>query len=57
MPCTSCLEARRKLLAARTAREAAQAVAEAVRINAGKAKEIMTGKDVGQIKDRRDGQS
>jgi hypothetical protein len=37
MPCTSCLEARRKLLAARTAREAAAALAAAVRINLEKA--------------------
>lgn len=56
MPCTSCLEARRKLLAARSAREAAAAVAEAVRINAGKATEIVR-QAVEQAKEGGDGRS
>lgn len=47
VPCTKCLEARRKLLAARTAREAAAALAEAIRINAGKVVQVEQQKDSG----------
>lgn len=41
MACTSCMEARNKLLAARNAREAAEALALAIRINAEKAKQAV----------------
>lgn len=41
MPCSKCLEARKKLLEARSAQQAAKVLAEAARINAGKIKGIV----------------